>query len=268
MTEAEWLTCADPTPMLEFLRGRASERKKRFVSFGCCRAVWSMIPEQPHRVAIRVAERHTDGQATDAELGAAVSAVHRARRKRNKIDRSVYYAVRCPPGTEYGDAEAVADGVARVVATAAAPNPSPTSISYFRGDQLVNEEVPPNQDRLVWDAAYSDHKRATAVLVRDIFGNPFRPVAADPAWLTSTAVGLAAAIYAERAFDRLPILADALEDAGCDDADVLAHCRGDRAARPRLLGRGPDPRQVVGQVESSRPDFSCSPLPAGERDRG
>jgi hypothetical protein len=69
-------------------------------------------------------------------------------------------------------------------------------------------------------------KRAEQIpILRDIFGNPFRPVAADPAWHTSTAVGLASAIYAERAFDRLPILADALEDAGCDHPDVLAHCR-------------------------------------------
>ncbi len=60
-----------------------------------------------------------------------------------------------------------------------------------------------------------------------IFGNPFRPVTVDPCWLTSTAVALARIIYADRAFDRLPILADALEDAGCDNADLLAHCRGD-----------------------------------------
>jgi len=56
---------------------------------------------------------------------------------------------------------------------------------------------------------------------------PIPPVPADPRWLTSTAIALADAIYAERAFDRLPILADALEDAGCDSADPLAHCRGD-----------------------------------------
>ena len=60
---------------------------------------------------------------------------------------------------------------------------------------------------------------------RDIFGNPFRPVAADPAWLTPTAVAIATALYAHRAFDRMPILADALEEAGCTNADVLLHCR-------------------------------------------
>src|SRR5262249_28039734 len=64
-------------------------------------------------------------------------------------------------------------------------------------------------------------------LLRDIFGNPFRPVSVDPAWLTSTVVSLAEGIYADRAFDRLPILADALQDAGCENADILAHCRRD-----------------------------------------
>jgi hypothetical protein len=63
-------------------------------------------------------------------------------------------------------------------------------------------------------------------LIRDIFGNPFRAVALEPSWLTSTVVALADGIYAERAFDRLPILADALQDAGCDTGDVLDHCRG------------------------------------------
>ena len=66
-------------------------------------------------------------------------------------------------------------------------------------------------------------------LIRDIFGNPFRPILADPDWLTPTAVAIATAIYADRAFDRMPILADALEGAGCVNADVLLHCRGDGA---------------------------------------
>jgi hypothetical protein len=64
--------------------------------------------------------------------------------------------------------------------------------------------------------------------LRDIFGNPFRPVALDQAWLTPTVTSLAQAIYADRAFDRLPILADALEDAGCTDSCNLEHCRGGR----------------------------------------
>jgi hypothetical protein len=66
----------------------------------------------------------------------------------------------------------------------------------------------------------------TTGLVRCLFGNPFRPVALGGTWLTSTVTNLAQAIYDDHAFDRLPILADALEDAGCTDEDILAHCRG------------------------------------------
>jgi hypothetical protein len=65
----------------------------------------------------------------------------------------------------------------------------------------------------------------TAALLRDILGNPFRPVEFDAGWPTSTVVSLAHAIYQERAFERMPILADALEDAGCTNADFLNHCR-------------------------------------------
>ncbi len=61
--------------------------------------------------------------------------------------------------------------------------------------------------------------------IRDIFGNPFRPVACDPEWLTSDVLALARGIYDDRAFDRMPILADALQDAGCDNDEVLNHCR-------------------------------------------
>ena len=62
-------------------------------------------------------------------------------------------------------------------------------------------------------------------LFRDIFGNPFRPVAFDPEWRTETVVGIARDIYEDRAFERVPILADAIEEAGCDNADILSHCR-------------------------------------------
>jgi hypothetical protein len=61
--------------------------------------------------------------------------------------------------------------------------------------------------------------------IREIFGNPFRPVTLDPAWLTPTVLALANGIYADRAFDRMPILADALEEAGCENDDILLHCR-------------------------------------------
>ena len=63
--------------------------------------------------------------------------------------------------------------------------------------------------------------------LRDIFGNPFRPVAVDPSWLTSDVVAMCRGMYETRDFAAMPILADALQDAGCENADVLSHCRGD-----------------------------------------
>ncbi|MCE9566335.1 MAG: hypothetical protein K8U57_30290 [Planctomycetes bacterium] len=62
-------------------------------------------------------------------------------------------------------------------------------------------------------------------MFREIFGNPFRPVTADPAWLTSDVVALATGIYSDRDFSAMPILADALQDAGCDSEDILNHLR-------------------------------------------
>jgi hypothetical protein len=72
-----------------------------------------------------------------------------------------------------------------------------------------------------------------SAFARDILGNPFRPVPFGPRWRTSDVNGLARSIYGDRAFDRMPILADALMDAGCADEQFLSHCRG---AGPHVRG--------------------------------
>jgi hypothetical protein len=74
-------------------------------------------------------------------------------------------------------------------------------------------------------APYTTLVQWQTLLIRDVVGNPFRPATADPDWLTSTLVALAEGVYQDRAFDRLPVLADALEESGCQDADILGHCR-------------------------------------------
>jgi hypothetical protein len=73
--------------------------------------------------------------------------------------------------------------------------------------------------------AWTDERQAQAVLVREVFGNPFRLVSLDPAWRTPAILHLAQAVYDDRAFDHLPILADALEEAGGTNGEVLDHCR-------------------------------------------
>jgi hypothetical protein len=101
------------------------------------------------------------------------------------------------------------------------------------GYGFVGSEAVLDEKTAAVAAAYEAEAASQAVLLRDIFGNPFRPVTADPAWLTSTVVALARGIYDERALDRMPILADALQDAGCDHADLLDHCRDPHAAHVR-----------------------------------
>src|SRR5262245_41900318 len=77
MTEEEWLACADPKPMLEFLRGKASDRKLRLFATSCCRSVWDFITDADARMAVLVAENYVDGLATSIEVGDASSAIGR-----------------------------------------------------------------------------------------------------------------------------------------------------------------------------------------------
>jgi hypothetical protein len=100
--------------------------------------------------------------------------------------------------------------------------------SFFLADAFrVAEEVChsiPDDFRLM--RGKHDERWAQAELLDDIFGNPFRPATIEPAWLTSTVVALAGRVYMTRDFTPMPILADALQDAGCSNEEVLNHCQG------------------------------------------
>jgi hypothetical protein len=195
MTEAEWLACADPRPMLGHL-GRVNPRKLRLLNCACCRRVWDLLTDERSRRAVEVAERFADGLADAEELRRAQPGAQAACRLAG--NRPGPFAFRL--------------FVAACLAAGAAarrPRFDPT-MEFLRGAK---------------DRKDKTERTARAALCRDLFGNPFRPVAVDRRWLAGDALQLAAAIYAERRFGDLPVLADALEDAGCTDADLLAHCR-------------------------------------------
>lgn len=89
---------------------------------------------------------------------------------------------------------------------------------------------------LMWHARHGADVEEAAVqadLLRCVAGNPFRVTAFDPAWRTSAVVGVAEAAYEAKAWDRLPILADALQDAGCEAEALLSHLR---SGGPRCRG--------------------------------
>lgn len=203
MTAAEWLTGTDPLPMLEAVWGKASARKFRLLGANCCRLSRVLRPGRADLALLDMAERNADGALTRFEYDHAL---------RNYLAYARGHPIaRKDPGDE-------AAYYTRAAVIAAADV----------GDAYTHAKwVLENIGWATRDAAPAGATRAELPgLCRCVFGNPFRRAAVDPRWLSGAVVGLAEGIYADRAFDRLPILADALEEAGCDDADVLAHCRG------------------------------------------
>jgi hypothetical protein len=200
MTEAEWLTSGDVRALAATLSARDGARKRRLFACACARRVWRNFPND----AVEVAERYADGQARKAELKQAHEEVARTSATLFNDDPH-NVAVRFAASAAYCATKA---GV--------------SSEMVFRVALEANQSAG-NRDGAV-----------QARLFRCVFGNPFRPVSVDPLWLTPTVAPLARAAYAERdlpsgelAAERLAVLADALEEAGCDNAEILGHLRGD-----------------------------------------
>ncbi len=191
-TEAEWLAGTDPRSLLVALERKTGGRKPRLYACALARSLWPYLGDERSRAVVEVAERYADGAATESEL-------IRAR-------QAAVLAARGP--------------ASRLAAWAGDRHPWQAARMVVVAAQHALAE----STREVWTRPLAE---CSQKLIPCVFGNLFRSVACDPSWHTSTAVALARAIYAERAFDRLPILADALEDAGCDAADLLAHCRGE-----------------------------------------
>jgi len=204
MTEAEWLACDDPAPMLEDLQSRVSRRRLRLFACACCRRIWHLLEDEGSWKAVEVAEQYADRLVSNKERAAAVA-----------LAGTLPAMLAAGPTIKlvFGDALECSQHAASEVASAAARNP----------------EVPDT----CRENAYEVEMRMQCRLFRCIFGNPFRPVSLDPTWRTPTVTALATAAYEERILptgileaDRIAVLADALEDVGCDNAYILSHLRG------------------------------------------
>jgi hypothetical protein len=203
MSEREWLTCSDPTAMLGFLHYRASDRQYRLFAVACARD--ELARAQAGHGCFNFGDKLNPKQTElfwHPELGyeAAVRA-----------------------------AESVADG---------GPSPkqcfpwylcypiNPGEVSLLAYSALGHDPdalIAVPAERIAWTVRqYTTHP---AAYLRDIFGNPFRPVPFSPAWRTETTVALARQVYEERDFSAMPILADALEEAGCTNPYLLGHLK-------------------------------------------
>jgi hypothetical protein len=239
MTETEWLVCTRTNPMLRFLLGlgpkelrvvdiktfpacRGSDRKMRLFACECYYRVRALLPDELAEAAVETASRHADGLATLEELQAAEALVRQALDSLEGRWRASHGAERISLQPRH-DALALSSQVVRPQA--------PKAAYYASSNAPLAAAAIANPGAASGDASFSAssaaEELAQAGVLRDIFGNLFRAVAFDPRWQTSTAVGLARQMYESRVFGPMPILADALREAGCEDADVLGHCRGD-----------------------------------------
>ncbi len=216
--ERTWLATTTPASLLRTLKGKRLPRQRRLFAVACCRRVLDQIAEPASRRAIEVAERFADGAAGREELQAAYAAAY-------AVMTLIFERTQSSPAA----GQAVARAAWRL-AYAAHLACAPSGMGEASAEIIKwASHVSP--------ARRTEEKQAHCDLIRDIFGNPFRRrPAVAPAWLAwegGTVPRLARAAYEERAFDRLPVLADALEEAGCTNEDVLGHLR---ARRPHARG--------------------------------
>jgi hypothetical protein len=219
MTEQEWLN-GTTRSLIRYLRppdkhllrrdvplppeyqDYGSERKVRLFSCACCEALLPIFNDHELRMH-RMNEAFAEQGASDDEIAEANGCAMRENPRPGGVDIYVEngapadYAQAAVYGLVYGPEDVA--WMAYIATQMMYPGGQPTRFHEDVGQRP---------------------------LLHCIFGNPFRPVTFDAAWQTTTVTGLAAAIYAEKSFDRMPILADALEESGCTDGDILSHCRG------------------------------------------
>jgi hypothetical protein len=195
MTEAEWLAATNPHTMLTFLEGKASERKLRLFACFWCYRIWHLLADGTcHQDVFETAGL----SAEEAVAGV----VRRYQERTNPIPEMFVLSARAARMTTYADFDA--KGASAVVSAC-------SLISRHLDSGMGSREVV---------------KAESSATLREMFGNPFRPLAFSPEWRTSTVLALARQMYESRDFSPMPILADALQDTGCDNDNILNHCRG------------------------------------------
>jgi hypothetical protein len=257
MTESEWQSCADPEPMRDGLRhsGMASERKLRLFSAACCRRIWPLLTDERSRRAVELTERFADGQIGGEDLRQARNEAYRAWEDASSFpddpgeppDKVLYGSSRPWRRRPYED-----DPVARRYLSPQRGSAlfHAAYAAYLLAVSAVERALSDIQEA-VWFGTSQGQRSAVATeeqgqsnLLRDIFGPlPFRQARIDSCWLAwndGTVKKQAQAIYEGRALSggtldssRLAVLADALEDAGCDNEEILLHCRQQGKAHVR-----------------------------------
>lgn len=229
MTEAEWLTTKLPLYMLREYPTTWDQRNVRLFWCACTCRWWNLLTDERTRQLVEEAERHPEAD-TDWFV----------RERRFALEGYINWNNRTHSGVRF-------DSWALDAFLGTPPGSLMNlvgSLAYLAADTAVSVSPEPVAQWYARERAETAEKAWQCDLIREIFGNPFRRVDVSP-WLTSDVKLLARGIYEEKAFDRMPILADALQDAGCDNVNVLDHCRDTGTEHVRgcwvvdlLLGKG------------------------------
>jgi len=218
MSEAEWRTSSNVPEMLGWLAwGMQPARKWNLFSLACIEPIRSHLSDPRLTAALDVLAKHAEGECDFQEL---LNASQNA-------DAAMEAILDDPSEQRWFYIQ-----LAAAEAVAFATNPVNMEDDFAvpaRCATVLAWSAEPKYEATVRQQANSQH----VALVHEIFGNPFRPVELDPLWLTFDVQTLASGIYDAQAFDRMPILADALQDADCDNSDVLSHCRDLHAGHVR-----------------------------------
>lgn len=189
MTEAEWLACERPWDIRQWFATQLSQRKLRLFACACCRNVAHLAWEPGYEAAVEVLERFADGAARDAD---------RIRAGKQPVASALKANLAACLMSELRQAAAktIGRGAESIGQSAAA------AVGYT--------------DARRFHALKAEEQRRQVPLLRDIAGDPFRPVGFSPTWRTDTVVTLAQQVYESREFSAVRVLADVLQDAGCE----------------------------------------------------
>lgn len=205
MTATDQLAATHPAPLFASLVAGMSERKARLLRVAVARAIWDEFTHPELRASIAVAERYADGDCSYEE-------------SREQLSRA--YRLACFPYEErvqpYSHLQLAINSLGG------------SCLQLGRcGGVLPGANAAAGGGN--WHSAMAYAPDAAVAAMRDLFGDSLGGATGsfEPRWRTETVTLLAEGIYRDRAFDRMPILADALEEAGCDCVVTLGHCRGD-----------------------------------------
>ncbi len=213
MTEEEWLAGEDPTPLLDFVQDRTTGRRFRLLACGCYGLIHHDLTDPVCLTAVRAGEQFADDRAGVAEFAAAHHALRLV----------IPNAPLSPIGSDAMAAAFHASYLAPDVSTGDASDEAHRVVSFISAVTTARSVPKVLARRMPFRVA----RGMVIGCLRCIVGNPFRPITLDPSWLTSTVTILARTMYESRDFTAMPILADALQDSGCEDSQILSHCRGD-----------------------------------------